>query len=347
MEYTICLEASSFLNVVLNGGMGMKLVRYGWFIFLVMGICMLVGCAALATGDQSSQKEKLQVYASFYPLADFAEKIGGPYVEVTNMVPAGVEPHDFEPTPKQMIRLSENADVFIYNGAGLEGWADKAQSTLDAERTVVVNATGSIYLHSAEEEDHHEEGHDEQESHKEEHDHGKYDPHVWLDPVLAKQQAVAIRDGLIQADPKHEKAYRANYKRLAERLNDLHHRFQEISYRAKKDQFIVSHAAFGYLASRYGWEQIPVSGLSPVDEPTAKELQEITDIARKHHIRYILFETLVSGKVANAVKQEIGAESLTLNPVEGLTKKEQDRGEDYFSIMKKNVESLRRALEAQ
>ncbi|MBN2910099.1 zinc ABC transporter substrate-binding protein [Polycladomyces sp. WAk] len=312
----------------------MKLLRYGWFVFLVVGICFLVGCTTSAMGDQSSQKEKIQVYASFYPLADFAEKIGGHYVEVTNMVPAGVEPHDFEPSPKQMSRLSE-ADVFIYNGAGLEGWVDKVKPFLDTKRTVIVNSTRSIQLHPSEE------------SHKEEHDHGVYDPHVWLDPVLAKQQAAAIRDGLIQADPKHEKAYRANYKRLEAGLNDLHHRFQEIANRATKHQFIVSHAAFGYLAKRYGWEQIPVSGLSPEDEPTAKELEKITDIARKHAIHYILFETLVNGKAANAVKKEIGAESLTLNPVEGLTQKERDRGEDYFSMMKKNAESLEKALEAQ
>jgi zinc transport system substrate-binding protein len=296
-------------------------------IVLLTTSVILSGCYS-AREAKSSQKSKLQVYTSLFPLEDFTKKIGGPYVEVTNMVPFGVEPHDFEVSPKVMLRLSE-ADVFIYNGAGLETWADKAKHLLQKNKVAIVNTTENLQLLKTEDDV-----------------EGIYDPHVWLDPTIAKQQALQIRDVLIQKDPVHKADYEKNSDRFMLELDRLDREYQEMVQQAKKKAFITSHAAFGYLAHRYGLEQIAVSGFSPSDEPSVKELEKIIQEVEKHRTKYILFETLVSGKVAEVVKKEVKADVLILNPLEGLTKEEAAQGADYFSMMRKNKENLAKALEA-
>lgn len=308
---------------------------------------MIAGCSTGA--QESEQKEKLTVYASVYPLADFAQKIGGDQVEVINMVPAGVDPHDFEPTAKELARLSES-DIFLYNGAGFEGWVDKAKGIVNQEQTEVVDLSQHVDLIAVDEHDEH--GHDDEEhadeaDHDDGHDHGDTDPHVWLDPNRAKQQAEAIRDVLIKKDPDHQSTYEENYKALESRFDELDAKFEEVVKSGKKDTIVVSHDAFSYLADRYGFKQVAISGLSPSAEPSAKKMKEIVDTAKEQKVDYIFFETLVSGKVAEAVKNEVGAEALVLNPLEGLTKKQEQDGEDYFSLMEANADNLAKALEAE
>ncbi|GGE06316.1 ABC transporter substrate-binding protein [Marinithermofilum abyssi] len=319
----------------------MKRITYGWMAVLILILAAAAGCSDI----QTKNNEKLQVYTSMYPLADFAEKIGGKHVQVTNMVPSGVEPHEFEPKPRDMMQL-QNADVFIYNGAGFESWAEKAQSAL-GEHALTVNSTKSIDL-KASESHHREDGHDHGgvNPHDQEdgHDHGGVDPHVWLDPVLAKKQAAAIRDALVKKDPQHRKEYEANYQKLAQRLDTLDQQLKKITKQAKRKEIIVSHAAYGHLAERYDLKQIAISGLSPSQEPTAKDLKRVVEEARKHRVKYIFFETLVHPKVEKSVQEEIGARALTLNPLEGLTKDQESRGEDYFSIMEQNAKNLAIAL---
>ena len=141
--------------------------------------------------------------------------------------------------------------------------------------------------------------------------------------------------------------YERNYKRLARRLDDLHHLFKETVDNADGKSFVVSHAAFGYLANRYGLNQISISELSPSEEPSPGKLREVVETARKHRVRYILFETLVSSKVAKTVQKEVGARPLTLHPLEGLTPQEKSQGEDYFTLMEKNAKHLGKALETK
>ncbi|OYD07561.1 metal ABC transporter substrate-binding protein [Paludifilum halophilum] len=329
----------------------MRKCRPVWILSVFTGL-LLAGCGGAGETDSASGG-KMEVYASLYPLAFFAEQIGGEHIQVHNLVPTGVEPHHYEPTAKDLASLSES-DLFIYNGAGFEAWIEKTKSVLNEDRTRVVDTTESIDLLSASETSPAQEEHEEREHHDEsegehEHDHSHYDkdPHVWLDPVRAKKQASVIRDALIEKDPKHKEDYQANYKDLAAKLDDLDQTFAENVKQGETDTFIVSHAAFGYLADRYGLKQVPVSGLSPSDEPSAKELKKIVKVARENDIQYIFFETLVSGKVADTVKKEVGARPLTLNPLGGLTRKQEAEGENYFSIMKQNAENLAKGLEAE
>lgn len=298
---------------------------------MVLMTYMLVACTPDQHGNALQENdEQLNVYVSFYSLYDFTKKIGGDLIAVHNMLPPGVEPHDFEPTPKDMVQLHE-ADLFVYNGAGFETWAEKAIDTLNKEKTRVVNATESLSLVA---DDH-------------AHGHGQLDPHVWLDPNLAKQQADAIKQALIQLDPDHATIYQQNFNQLSAKFDELDTQLQEVAHSAERHEIFVSHAAFGYLTDRYGWKQIAISGLSPSSVVTQRELQNIIELAKAHEVKFIMFETLASSKVADVVKREIGAEALSLHPIENLTKEQMAQGEDYFSLMRHNIENLRQALNAE
>jgi zinc transport system substrate-binding protein len=316
----------------------------GWLAVALVGCLALfsIGCTSQAGSGQpnGATRDKLTVAATIYPLADFAKKVGGEHVEVMTLTPPGVEPHDFEPTPRDLEKL-DSSKVFIYNGAGLESWVDRVRHSLDPKKTVIVNATQSLNLLKIEE----EHAHDEEEHGEEGHHHGEWDPHVWLDPVMAEQQAARIRDALIQADPDHRTEYENNYRKLSERLSELDRKFSELTRKADIKEIVVSHAAFGYLAERYGLEQIAVAGLSPMDEPSPKAMEEILHVMKEHGIRHVFFETLANVKVAEAIRKETGAEALTLHPIEGLTEDEVRRGEDYFSLMQKNLENLKKGLQ--
>ena len=314
-------------------------------LLLTAGLCTACGNAgaeAQSTGagtaaaqESGADPEKLQVMASFYPMYDFAQKIGGEYVSVNDMVPAGTEPHDWEPAAKDIAAL-ENADVFVYSGAGLEYWAEDILQTLQNEALVTVEASKGITLLTAEEEGAHEED--------DGHDHGEYDPHVWLDPMKAKEEMANIRDAFSEADPAHAAEYAANYETYAEKLDALDTEYRETLAKCSKKEIVVSHEAFGYLCGAYDITQMGIEGLMPDSEPDPARMAEITDFVRAHEVRVIFSEELVSEKVAQTIAKETGAEVETLNPLEGLSEAELAAGADYFSVMEDNLAKLAAAL---
>jgi zinc transport system substrate-binding protein len=309
----------------------------------------IAGCGAAENpkpAPANGGTEKLKVYTSIYPLQYVAARIGGEHAEVVNIVPTGVEPHDFEPTAKDIVAMAE-ADVFVYNGSGFELWVDKAVEGLDKSKTTVVNTTEGLELLKSEEHGHDEHaaetsGEAAEESH--EHEHGEFDPHVWLDPTLLKAQAEKVKAALVQKDQAHSADYEKNFQQLAADLDQLDKEFKEMVAKAPKKEFMVSHSAFGYLAHRYGLEQVAISGFSPADEPSPSEMKELVEHAKEHNINYVLFETLVSPKVAEVIAREAGIKTATLNPLEGLTEEEAKAGKDYLSIMRDNLETLRTVL---
>lgn len=290
-------------------------------LLTIMVFVLLVGCGK---GVSSS---KPQIVVSLYPLQDFAKKIGGPYVDVVNLVPPGTEPHNFEPTPQDMITISK-AKLFVYNGAGLESWVDHILPNLDQNQTLVINTVQHLQLHKAT---------------RPKNFNKVTDPHIWLDPYLAQQQANAIYKAMIQIDPKHKQAFTANYQRLNQQFEQLKSAYTNLLYTPIRD-FVTSHAAFGYLAERYHLNQISVSGISPEDEPSPKQLKKLIDTLRQHNVKVVFFETLVNNKLADAVKNEIHAKAEILNPLEGLSNQEITQGDDYFSVMMKNLDNLKKAL---
>lgn len=286
---------------------------------LVLTVLVVSGCR-----PASDSTRRLSVIATFYPLYDFASRVGGERVAVRSLVPAGVEPHDFEPTAQDVVAMTR-ARVLVYNGSGFEPWVEKLLPEVPAS-TVRVNATSSLPLVRAME---------------------ILDPHVWLDPVLAAQQVDRIVDGLAKADPDGRAIYMANGARVKSELDALHRRYVPTLASCRRREFITSHSAFGYLARRYGLTQIPISGLEPESEPSPARLKQIVQEARRTGARVVYYETLVSPRVAEVIAREVGAEVAVLNPIEGLTPDEQRRGQNYFTVMDANLMALAGGLDCR
>ncbi len=285
---------------------------------LIAGLIILCFIGVIFFAKKSQPKSsKLSVVASFYPLADFAQQVGGDFVEVKNLTPAGAEPHDFEPTPQDLVAI-QKAHVFIYNGASLEMWLDKVLPDIQ-NKEVIVKASDGITLH-------------------------QQDPHIWMDPILASQEVENIKNGLIKADPAHTSAYEANAKKFQQKLADLDQSFQKGLSKCDRHQIVTSHNAFQYLAQRYHLDVLAISGLSPDSEPSAQKMAEVVQFTQKNNVRYIFFETLVSPKLAETIAKETGAQTIVFNPLEGLTSDEVAQGKNYLSVQQHNLESLKIAL---
>lgn len=306
---------------------------------------LFAACNQSPEGKSEPKAVKPLVIASFYPLYEFSRQVAGDRAEVASMVPPGVEPHDWEPAPQDVARL-EKAQVFVYNGAGFEPWADKLLANLGGKGPVIAVATEGIELLPAD-----LPGHD--------HGHGKaakdkkpgkgeairQDPHVWLDPLLAQKQVENIRAALAKADPDNTAHYGAQAKAFTERLAALNDSFVQGLGQCARREIIVSHASFAYPSKRYRLSQMPVMGLSPESEPSPAQLAQIVRFARRHKAQYIFFETLVSPKLAETLAREVGAKTLVLNPLEGLTKDDEATGKGYITIMEDNLRHLRTALD--
>ena len=301
------------------------------------------------TALKDATGEKLKVMASFYPMYDFAVKIGGDKAEVTDMVPAGTEPHDWEPAATDIKNLEE-ADLFIYSGAGMEHWVDDVLASLENQKLVSAEASmGLTLLPGHREEEEHEgaaeEGVEEEAAAEEVHDHGQYDPHVWLNPVNAKKEMENIKNAFIEADPDNQAYYEANYDAYAEKFDVLDQEYKDTLSALPNKNIVVSHEAFGYLCDAYGLNQMGIEGLSPDSEPDPARMAEIIDFVKENKVKVIFFEELVSPKVAETIASETGASAQMLNPLEGLGDEELENGADYFSVMESNLQQLKAALE--
>lgn len=293
---------------------------------LSAGVLALVLLMSGRTAPAPADDGRVSVAASIYPVWFLASEIGGARADVALVVPAGIEPHDYEPTPQDLVQI-EQARLIVLNGGGLEPWADDVRRSSDSEKTVIVLA-GDGLVRAAEQD-------------------GKTaaDPHVWLDPVRAGQMADAILGGFIAADPANRAEYEAHAAELQARLAALDREYRDgLAYCTRRD-FMTSHAAFGYLADAYGLNQVALAGLAPDQEPSPADLVSLARFARERKIRYIFFEALASPKFAETLAREVGAQTLLLDPIEGLTETDAARGEDYFTKMRANLDNLKLALE--
>ncbi|WP_245208051.1 metal ABC transporter solute-binding protein, Zn/Mn family [Sediminibacillus dalangtanensis] len=343
-----------------------KKVLFGMLFFILL----LAGCGASSVQQEEEGKDKLTVYTTLYPLQDFAEKIGGDYVEVESILPAGADAHTFEPTSNTLVDIAES-DAFIYIGAGMESYAETISEAVESEDVSMVEATDGVSLlasthnhdhegeaghdHDGEEaHDHEHEGEDVEEDEEEsadagvteaEHDHGDYDPHVWIDPIRSIDLAENIKDSLVDLMPEHQQAFEDNFADLEEKLRELDQSFHQTVENGEKREILVSHAAFGYWEDAYGLEQIAVSGLSTAQEPSQKQLETIIEESEEHDLQYILFEQNVTPRVAEVVQKEIGAETLRVHNLAVLTEEDIENQEDYFSLMEKNLETIKTAIQ--
>lgn len=284
-----------------------------------------------ASTSQENQTKKVNVVASFFPLADFAQNIGGDFVNVTNITPAGAEPHDYEPTPQDIAKVYD-AKLFIINGNGLDAWGEKIQSDLEAKGVFVVRISDSL---------------NSLKSNSPDEPSLQYDPHFWLNPVNAKKEVNLIADALVKIDPAHQTEYNQNRNSYAKQLTDLDQEYKSGLSMCMQHEIVTSHNAFNYMASQYGLTTLYILGLSPDEEPSPKAIADIATEAKQKGIKYIFFESLVSPKLAQTVSSEIGAQTLELNPIEGFTDEEIAAGKNYLGQMKANLANLKTALQCQ
>ena len=270
---------------------------------------LVAGC-----GGTSGSDRRPTVVAAFYPLAWAAQRIAGPGVRVVNLTPAGAEPHDLELTPRD-IEAIDDAKLVLYLGRGFQPAVEKAVEDRSGPSVDLLEAQD---LAAGEGEE-----------------RGAADPHVWLDPVRFEGIAVAIGAAL------HREEAAAS---LAARLRRLDLRFRVGLRDCARHELVTSHAAFGYLAARYGLRQVALTGLSPEAEPSPRDLEALVDEVRKSGATTVFFETLVSSRLAQTVAREAGATTAVLDPIEGLTDDEIAAGDDYPSVMRRNLSTLRRAL---
>ena len=329
-------------------------------IFIGSILFLLVFLAACGNTEENVENEhkQVQVYTTVYPLQYFAERIGGEFVDVSSIYPAGANEHTFEPTQKDMMALAD-ADVFFYIGLGLEGFVENAKKTLADEQVEMVATVDAVTDEQLEDSAHeHEEATSEEESHDhdhenespeghdshEGHDHGHIDPHVWMSPKISQSLALSIKESLVEISPEQQDTFEKNYEDLVNELQQLDVDFEEMAQTATNKTFFVSHAAFGYIANTYGLEQLAVAGLNSQDEPSQKELTKLIDLAEEKNINYILFEQNVSSKLTEVIQQEIGAESLVLHNLGVLSTEDIKNEETYFTLMHKNLETLKTVL---
>ncbi len=287
------------------------------------------GSLANTVPNQTALGKKLKVYTSFYAMYDFTKKIGGDKIDVTNLVPAGTEPHDWEPATTDVVNL-ENANMLVCNGAGMESWTDKVLGALQNKKLIVVEASKGLDLMAG---------------HAEENEEAtKYDPHVWLAPENAKKEMENIKNALVRADAANKETYEHNYEKYAAQFDELDQEYKTAASSFKSEDIIVAHQAFGYLCKAYGLNQVAIEGLTADSEPDPARMSDIIKFAKERKVKTIFFEDLVSPKVSETIAKAVGAKTATFNPLEGLTDEEQAKGLEYVSVMKQNLQTLKDAL---
>jgi zinc transport system substrate-binding protein len=297
-------------------------------IVAIVGLTITACSTATVSSNQNDSSDKVVVYTTIYPLYDFTQNIGKEHVEVVNLIPPGAEPHSWEPSPKDIAKL-QNADVFIYSGAGLEPWVDEIISSFGDSKPLLVDSSSGIPVddHSGLDDHHH-----------------TTDPHIWLDPLNAKIQVKNITESLIKVDSLNKEDYQSNEQQYLSELDTLHRQYESKLAVVPNKKFITSHDAFGYLATRYQLEQIAIRGLSPELEPSPARLAELSNIAKENNIEYIFFESMVSPKVSNTLAEEISGGTLILNTIGSVTDEEFKAGKGYIDFMQENLDNLLVAL---
>ncbi|WP_223377793.1 metal ABC transporter solute-binding protein, Zn/Mn family [Schnuerera sp. xch1] len=291
------------------------------FIVIIISIILIITGCSKSEQININNGERPLVYVSFYPMYFLADEIGGDNIELRNVTPNGVDSHHYEPSMSQLKDI-EKAQVFIYNGSGFESWVNKLLGNMINE-DITINASDSVDLIMQD---------------------GRPDSHIWLNPSNMIKIGEKIKEKFISLDRENKEEYEENFEELSNKLKELDDRFITELEERKHNSIIVSHAAFAYMAQRYEIEQIPVTGISHEQEPTPGTIADIIELVEDENHKYIFLETLASPKTVEVIAKEANLKTLTLNPIEGLTKKEQENNEDYISIMEKNLENLKKAL---
>ena len=300
-------------------------------LIITILLIILIGAAATTNFSPStptSKTSKLKVLATFYPLYDFAQNVGGNRIEASLLVPETLDVHDFEPTPSS-IQLVADADVLIYNGAGLETWISEIINAAGNSKLVLVDSSQGIELLPV--------------SPQFQRNNETVDPHIWLSPILAKQQVDTILQGLIQAHPADSQYFTQNALGYKAKLDDLNSEALNATTNVATRFFVTFHEAFGYFAQEYNLTQIPIAGPFQ-EEPTPSDIQNVIYAIEQYHLLYVGYESLENPAISQSISSQTNAKLIRMNPIEGLTARDKAAGKDYISLMKENITNIGSAL---
>lgn len=296
-------------------------------IIVIVLVAIIAGFSLLNSQPPSSGNS-LNVLATFYPLYDFAKNVGGDKVTVSILVPETVDVHDFDPTPSS-IALVASADVLIYNGAGLEPWISSVVNAADNPNLKLVDTSAGIQLLQV--------------SPQFQSNNQTYDPHIWLDPVLVKQQVSNILNGLIEVDPADSQYFTQNAQAYQSKLDDLNSQIINATANVKTRYFVTFHEAFAYFAKEYNLTQIPIAGPFQ-EEPTANDIQNVINAINQYHLLYVGYESLENPAISESISSQTNATLILMNPIEGLTAEDKAAGKDYLILMQENLSNIVLAL---
>jgi zinc transport system substrate-binding protein len=316
-------------------------VRAAWMALVVLGLTVCCGSA-------SAQETRTRVVTTLFPLFDFARNIGQDKLDLSMLLPPGVEPHAFEAKPSDMARVSQ-AEVFIYTGNAMEPWAERIVKGVGNPRLRVVDASKGIALMKMEGGEAGTGPVKSEETHRHR-DPGLQgaDPHIWLDLANAQQIVDTIADALVLARPVDERLLRQNAEVYKEKLRALDGRLTAELSKCPKREFIhAGHYAFGYLARRYNLTYVSAQGFVPDSEPTAKQLASLARQVQSRGLNVVFYEELVEPRIARTVAKETGAELLMLHGAHNLSKQDFDKGASFIGIMQDNLTHLKRGLGCQ
>jgi zinc transport system substrate-binding protein len=302
-----------------------------------VGLAALTGCSVSTAADGKSDG-KLDVVASFYPMQYLAEQIGGTHVHVTTLTQPGQEPHDLEISTQQMVRL-QSADAVVYL-KDLQPAVDAAVAQSEIKTKIDATSLTTLEKHGNEVGGH-AAAHDSSKGEES----GATDPHIWLDPVKYAEVASGVGKALEKADPKHAAQYEKNTATLLKKLSALDTQYKTGLANTRTKVFITTHAAFGYLAERYGLTEEAINGLDPESEPSANRVKDLEKMAKADGVSTVFYETLVSDKTAKTVAGDAHLKTDVLDPIEGITGK--SKGSDYLQVMESNLKALQTALGAK
>ncbi|MEV0282348.1 metal ABC transporter substrate-binding protein [Streptomyces sp. NPDC050610] len=315
------------------------------------GLLALSACSSSDTAAKTKDG-KLNVTASFYPMEFLAQQIGGDHVNVTDLTKPGVEPHDLELTPKQTAALGESGAIVYLKG--LQPSVDDAVKQSGVKHVADAASLTHLEEHGTEVDGHHHTTKDNGTAHgggeEDEHGHGGHDhggsaaadPHIWLDPVKYAEVAKGVNKTLAEADPDHKADFQKNTDALVKKLGALDTSYRDGLKNRASDTFITTHAAFGYLAERYGLVEEAIGGIDPEAEPSAARVKDLHKLAKDHDVSTVFFETLASPATAKTLAGDLKLKTDVLDPLEGITDK--SKGHDYFEVMTSNLKALQKAL---
>lgn len=286
----------------------------------------------------------MTVTTTIYPLYSIVKEVGGDKIKLQNIIPFGVEAHGFDPTPADMAKLSKS-DLFITSSDAMEPWKDKIVESLKIEEKVF-DMSKHVKLREMEEDEHLEDEKDKK-GHKHEHEHGGIDPHYWVSLNNYISMTETITKLFIEKDAENKDFYTQNSNNYLAKVKALKEKYDSTLSTCTNKKILVNHDAFGYFADDYNVEQHSISGMSPDDKPSAKQIAQLIELVKNEKINTVFFEEFASPKVAQTIAKATNVKTDALRPAENITKEENAKGYGYLQIMEENLEKLKFAMDCK